>query len=155
MKKSTLITLSAVTLITFFAVNVFGQTQNSHAEVHASTIKTTWIPIFNKALTDTGLINKKFNVYEWTLAPGFTDTTSHRHVAEVFIYVVEGSIEHQSGKNEPTILKKGQILHEPPYSLHSFTKNASTTEAAKLLVMFLYTDGPGAPIYLREYPQKK
>jgi quercetin dioxygenase-like cupin family protein len=141
-------------VITLFASNSFGQSKNAH-EMHASDLKTSWKLIASAALTDTGLINKKFNANEYILAPAHTDTITHRHAAETFIYVVEGSIEHRgAGNAKSTILKKGQILHERPYTLHSLTKNTSTTEAAKLLVMFIYTDGPGAPRYLREYHEK-
>ncbi|HEY0056217.1 MAG TPA: cupin domain-containing protein [Pedobacter sp.] len=154
MKKSNLISFSVALLVSVFASNVFGQSKNAH-EMHASDTKTSWKLIMSKALTDSGLVNKKIQASEYILAPGHADTVTHRHAAEVFIYVVEGSIEHRRAGNAPTtILQKGEILHEMPYSLHSLTRNPSATEAAKLFIMFIYTDGPGAPRFLREYPKK-
>jgi quercetin dioxygenase-like cupin family protein len=76
-------------------------------------------------------------------------------VAEVFIYVLEGSFEYRLGKNESKIYTKGEVIHEAPYSLHTLSKNPSTTEHTKLLLMFLFTDGPGAPLLIKEYPDKK
>ena len=154
MRKSNIITISAALIICLFTINVFGQSKHAH-DMHASDTKTSFKLIMSKALTDSGLVNKKFNANEYVLAAGHADTITHRHAAEVFIYVVEGSVEHRgAGNAQSTILKKGEILHERPYSLHSLTKNISTTEAAKLLVLFIYTDGAGAPLYLREYPKK-
>jgi quercetin dioxygenase-like cupin family protein len=148
------ISLAAFMLTTFFTVNAYAQAGHSHGD-KKSSVKTTWVNVFGKALTDSGLVNKKMTFHEFTLAPGYTDTTSHRHGAEVFIYVVEGEFEYRLGKNESKIFKKGEVVHEPPYSLHTLTKNPSTTNPAKVLLMFLFTEGPGAPIYVREYPEKK
>jgi quercetin dioxygenase-like cupin family protein len=131
----------------FFTADVFAQ--------QAPVAKTIVNRLLDKALTDSGLVNKKIRISESTFAPGYIDTISHRHAAEVFIYVVEGTLEHRMGKNESVIYKKGQILHEPPYTLHSLTKNPSTTEPVKVLITFLYTDGPNAPKTIREYPVKK
>lgn len=142
-----------VLLISTFASNSFGQTY-PHAGMHAPVTKVITNRLMDKALTDTGIVNKKISVIEYTFPPSYTDTISHRYVAEVFIYV-SGTLEHRLGKDEIITFKKGDILHEMPYALHTLTKNASTTESLKLLITFLYTDGPGAPLYIREYPLKK
>jgi quercetin dioxygenase-like cupin family protein len=150
-----IIVFSAIMFISFFAVNSFAQS-DPHAAMHAPTAKTVTNRLIDQALTDSGLVNKKFRVIEYILAPGHADTISHRHGAEVFIYVIEGSIQHRLSSNEPIMTySKGQILHEPPYALHTLTKNLSATEPAKLLITFLYTDGAGAPKFIREYPVKK
>lgn len=100
-------------------------------------------------------MNKKIRISEDIFPPGYADTISHRHAAEVFIYVIKGTLEHRMGKNEAKIYTEGQIVHEPPYTLHSLTKNPSTTDPLKVLILFLYTDGPGAPKTIKEYPVKK
>ncbi len=148
-------TLLAMVLAGVFTTNVFAQAEHSHGQKKASPMKSTWVNVFGKALTDSGLVNKKMTINEFTLAPGHNDTVSHRHGAEVFIYVMEGEFEYRLGKNESKIYKKGEVVHEPPYSLHTLARNPSSTNPAKLLLMFLFTEGPGAPIYVREYPDKK
>jgi quercetin dioxygenase-like cupin family protein len=137
-----------------FINDTFAQA-DPHTAMHAPVAKTITNRVMDKALTDTGLINKKLLALEYTFAPGYIDTISHRHGAEVFIYVVEGTLEHRLGKNEPIIFKKGQMLHEAPYALHTLTKNTSNTEPLKLLITFVYTNGPNAPKFIREYPVKK
>lgn len=143
-----------VLLIYTFVSNSFGQA-DPHAGMHAPVKKVITNRLMDKALTDEGLVNKKISMIEYTFPPSYTDTISHRHVAEVFIYVSEGTLEHRLGKDETITFKKGDMLHEMPYALHTLTKNASTTEPLKLLITFLYTEGPGAPLYIREYPLKK
>jgi quercetin dioxygenase-like cupin family protein len=148
MKNSIKTSIFLVMMFTlFFTIDVFAQ--------QAPVAKVIVNRIIDKALTDSGLINKKIRFTEDTFPPGYADTISHRHAAEVFIYVVEGTMEHRMGKNESVIYKQGQIVHEPPYSLHTLLKNPSTTEPLKVLLTFLYTDGPGAPKTIREYPVKK
>ncbi|HEY0056727.1 MAG TPA: cupin domain-containing protein [Pedobacter sp.] len=147
--------LLALVLATISSTTAFAQSQHAHGSKKSASAKTKWVNVFAENLTDSGLVNKKMTLNEYTLAPGFVDTTSHRHGAEVFIYVLEGEFEYRLGKNESKIYKKGEVVHEPPYSLHTLAKNPSTTEPAKLLLMFLFTDGPGAPIYVREYRDKK
>jgi quercetin dioxygenase-like cupin family protein len=149
------IRLIAITLTMFFTANAFAQSEHSHGNKKSTSVKTSWVNVFSKNLTDSGLVNKKITINEFTLAPGFVDTVSHRHGAEVFIYVIEGEFEYRLGKNESKIYKKGEVVHEAPYSLHTLAKNPSTTEPTRLLLTFLFTDGPKAPIYVREYPDKK
>ena len=147
--------LSAIMLITLFTASAFAQSEHSHGNKKSSSVKTSWVNVFAKNLTDSGLVNKKMTLHEFTLAPGYTDTTSHRHGAEVFIYVLEGEFEYRLGKNESKVYKKGEVVHEAPYSLHTLAKNPSKTEPTRLLLTFLFTDGPKAPIYIKEYPDKK
>jgi quercetin dioxygenase-like cupin family protein len=99
------------------------------------------------------LVNKEIQFVRFTLKPGQTDTTSHRHPCEVFIYVQEGTFEYREGNKKSILLKKGEMLHEKPNTLHTLTKNPSKTEQTKLLLTFLYTKGK--PTYVREYPEVK
>jgi quercetin dioxygenase-like cupin family protein len=109
----------------------------------------------DQVLTDSGMVNKKIRISESTYPPGFADTVSHRHAAEIFIYIIEGTLEHRMRNDTAVLYKKGQLVHEPPYSLHTLTRNPSATEPVKLLFTFIYTDGPGTPKTIREYPVKK
>jgi quercetin dioxygenase-like cupin family protein len=149
-----IIVFPIILLISFFSTDVYAQS-DAHAAAHTPVAKGSNIVLIDKALTDSGLVNKKFRFSEYVMAQGQADTVAHRHGAEVFIYVIEGAVEHLLGNEKPVIYTQGQVLHEPPYSLHVFTKNLNLTTPAKLLITYVYTDGPKAPIYIREYPVKR
>jgi quercetin dioxygenase-like cupin family protein len=68
----------------------------------------------------------------------------HRHDAQVFLYVAEGSIVTQVEGKEPVTLTVGQTFYEGPEDIHKTARNASKTEAAKLVV-FMVKDA-GKPI---------
>jgi quercetin dioxygenase-like cupin family protein len=112
-----------------------------------------WKHLLTDSLTDEGLINKEIQFIRLTLEPGKTDTTSHRHPCEVFVYVQEGTLEYREGNKKSVLFKKGEILHEKLSSLHTLTKNPSKTERTRLLVILIYTKGK--PTYVQEYPGVK
>lgn len=68
--------------------------------------------------------------------PGASDP-AHRHNAEVFIYVLEGSIIMQVDGRPPVTLKAGQTFYEGPNDVHVGGRNASKTKPAKFLVFFV------------------
>src|SRR5690349_4132636 len=73
-------------------------------------------------------------------------TPIHRHNADVFVYVLEGSIVMQLRGGEETTLTPGQTFHEGPNDVHVVSRNASTTEPAKFVVFFV--KDIGAPVLL-------
>jgi quercetin dioxygenase-like cupin family protein len=75
--------------------------------------------------------------------PGWSDPV-HRHDAQGFIYVLEGTVVMQvKGGNEVT-LSPGQTFYEGPDDVHVIGRNASKTKPAKLLVVLVKRKG--API---------
>lgn len=68
----------------------------------------------------------------------------HRHDAEVFVYVLQGSLRMQVQGSPVVTLKAGDTFYEGPDDVHSVSANASDTEPAKFLA-FLIKD-KGAPI---------
>jgi quercetin dioxygenase-like cupin family protein len=72
-------------------------------------------------------------------APGGADPI-HRHDAHAFVYVLEGSVVMQVKGAEPVTLHPG----EGPNDVHLVGRNASKTEPAKFLVVFV--KNKGAPI---------
>ena len=77
--------------------------------------------------------------------PGGSDPI-HRHNADVFVYVLEGSVVMQLRGGEETTLTPGQTFHEGPNDVHVVSRNASTTEPAKFVVFFV--KDIGAPVLL-------
>jgi quercetin dioxygenase-like cupin family protein len=75
--------------------------------------------------------------------PGSRDPI-HRHDAHGFIYVLEGSIVMQVKGGKEVTLKPGQTFYEGPSDVHVVGRNASNTQPAKFLVMFVKKEG--API---------
>ena len=76
-------------------------------------------------------------------APGAEDPV-HRHNANAFVYVLEGSVVMQVKGGEPVTLQPGQTFYEGPNDIHVVGRNASKTEQAKFLVVFV--KNKGAPI---------
>ena len=76
-------------------------------------------------------------------APGAVDPV-HRHNANAFVYVLEGSVVMQVKGGEQVTLQPGQTFYEGPNDIHVVGRNASKTEPAKFLVVFI--KNKGAPI---------
>jgi quercetin dioxygenase-like cupin family protein len=68
----------------------------------------------------------------------------HRHDADVFVYVLEGSIITQVDGKEPVTLKAGETFHEGPTDIHRKSANASASQPAKFLVFMVKDKGKPA-----------
>lgn len=66
----------------------------------------------------------------------------HHHAGSVFAYVLSGAIRSQNSATGPVeIYKAGASFFEPPGSEHLVSENASATEPASLLAVFVAPDG--------------
>jgi quercetin dioxygenase-like cupin family protein len=63
----------------------------------------------------------------------------HTHAKSAFIYahVISGAIESKVNDGETRIYRAGEGWSEPPGATHSISRNASKTESAKLLAVFV------------------
>ena len=77
--------------------------------------------------------------------PGGSDPI-HKHNADVFVYVLQGSVIMQLRGGEERRLTPGQTFHEGPNDVHVVSRNASATEPAKFAVFFV--KDIGAPVLL-------
>jgi quercetin dioxygenase-like cupin family protein len=75
--------------------------------------------------------------------PGGSDPI-HRHNAQGFIYVLEGSIVMQVKGGKQVTLSPGQTFYEGPDDVHVVGRNASPTKPAKFVVFFV--KDKGAPV---------
>jgi quercetin dioxygenase-like cupin family protein len=91
-----------------------------------------------------GLAGKEGMMLTVEYAPGAA-STQHRHNAHVFVYVLEGSVVMQVEGGKPVTLGAGQTFYESPGDVHSVSKNASNTKAAKFLV-FMVKDKGAPPV---------
>ena len=81
---------------------------------------------------------KSLIALEVNYAPGAA-SPSHTHANSSFIYayVISGAIESKVNDGETRIYRAGESWSEPPGATHSISRNASKTELAKLLAVFV------------------
>jgi quercetin dioxygenase-like cupin family protein len=103
--------------------------------VHADAVVT---PLMTKALPE--FPGKEVLMITVDYPPGSVDPV-HRHDAHAFVYVLEGSIIMQVKGGKEVTLKPGQTFYEGPNDVHVVGKNASKTEPAKFLVVFVKKEG--------------
>lgn len=74
-------------------------------------------------------------------APGASSPV-HHHAGSVYAYVLTGGIRFENSETGPAReYKAGASFFEPPGSVHLVTANASETEPASLLAVFVADDG--------------
>jgi quercetin dioxygenase-like cupin family protein len=98
-------------------------------------------PLFSKDLPD--FPGKEGLMITVEYPPGSSDPI-HRHNADAFVYVLEGSIVMQVRGGKEVTLTPGQTFYEGPSDVHVVGRNASQTKPAKFVV-FLVKD-KGAPV---------
>jgi quercetin dioxygenase-like cupin family protein len=76
-------------------------------------------------------------------APGDA-TPVHRHNAQAFVYVLEGSVVMQVKGGKEVTLTPGQTFYEAPDDVHVVDRNASSTKPAKFLVLLIKDKGAPA-----------
>lgn len=76
-------------------------------------------------------------------------TPAHRHPGTVTAYVLRGAIRSQLGGGEAMLYSAGETRFEPPGALHVFAENASATEPAELLAIFVADENCG-PLVIPE-----
>nr|WP_244484887.1 cupin domain-containing protein [Bradyrhizobium tropiciagri] len=93
-------------------------------------------PRFSHAIPN--IPGKSLIAVEVSYPPG-GKSPAHRHANSAFIYgyVVSGSIRSQVEGEAPHVYKAGESFFEAPGSHHLVGGNASDTEAAKLLAVFV------------------
>jgi quercetin dioxygenase-like cupin family protein len=81
-----------------------------------------------------------------TYSPG-AKSPAHHHAASAFIYahVLSGSIRSQIGNESPNVYQTGEGFYETPGSHHRISENASSTEPASLLAIFV-VDSKDSPL---------
>jgi len=72
----------------------------------------------------------------------------HRHDVAVMAYVLEGSVENQFDAGAILTHKAGESWWEPPGTVHSVARNASRTERARLLVVYIGEEGKAPTVPL-------
>jgi quercetin dioxygenase-like cupin family protein len=68
-------------------------------------------------------------------------TRAHRHAGSVTAYVTQGEIRSQLAGGPVETFKVGQSFFEPPGATHLVSANASNTEPAELIAVFVADEG--------------
>lgn len=94
------------------------------------------VPRFDQPISN--IPGKSLIAVEVDYAPG-AKTPPHHHAASAFImgYVLSGAIRSQVAGQPVKVYHAGQTFHEDPGAHHLISENASTTQPAKLLAVFV------------------
>ena len=100
-----------------------------------------------------GMRNKEALMITVTYLPGGA-SMPHRHDAQVFVYVLEGSMTMQVDGSASLTIGPGQTFYEGPHDVHRISANASQTESAKILVFMIKDKGKSdsRPVALKAAP---
>src|SRR6476620_5682319 len=117
--------MAAIALLALFA----GSTPAAHAEGDKVTpVRSEKLPNVPGKSVTTVLVN---------YAPG-GKSVSHHHAGSVMAYVLTGQIRSENSATGPAkVYKAGESFFEPSGSEHLVSENASATEPASLLAVFV------------------
>jgi quercetin dioxygenase-like cupin family protein len=100
-------------------------------------------PLLTKPLA--GIEGKEGLMLTVDIPPG-ADSPPHRHNANTFVYVLEGSVVMQVEGQPAVTLTKGQTFYESPSDVHTVSRNPSRTEPARILVFMVKDQGAPATV---------
>ena len=112
---------------------------------HAQIGKVT--RLMTKELPD--VAGKEGMIETVDFAPGEV-SLPHRHNADVFVYVLEGSVITQVKGGISQTVRAGEVFYESPTDVHIVSRNASETQPAKLLVFYVKAKGTPPTVLLGE-----
>jgi quercetin dioxygenase-like cupin family protein len=96
-------------------------------------------PVFSEALPN--VPGKRLTLLQVTYQPG-AKSASHAHAGSVYAYVLSGKIRSENSATGPAkVYAAGEGFWEPPGSVHRVSENASDSEPASLLAIFVADEG--------------
>lgn len=132
MKRSRSIALAAASLAAAAAVISLPIAANETGDETVRPVISTKLP---------NVPGKSISAALVTYPPG-GKSGKHHHAGSVFAFVVSGSIRSENSATGPSkVYKAGEGFFEPPGSEHLISENASETEPASLLAVFVADDG--------------
>ena len=137
MKRSLTRSHSIPQMILFLAAGVWlaGSTSGVQGQEAGAQVK----PVRAEKLPN--VPGKTLTAVTVSYAPG-GKSSAHRHAGSVFVYVLTGAIRSENSATGPAkVYRAGETFFEPPGSEHLVSENASATEPASLLAVFVADDG--------------
>src|SRR5215813_12033083 len=104
-------------------------------------------PLMTKALPD--VPGKEGLIEIVHLSPGEV-VPAHQHNADVFAYVLDGSIITQLKGDKPQTVHTCEVFYESPTDIHVDSRNASKTQPAEFLVFFVKKTGAPPTVAIAE-----
>ena len=109
---------------------------NAAAQDHGETVT----PHFEHAIPN--IPGKSLTAFVVDYAPGGASPAHvHSKSGFVFAYVVSGAIDSQVNGGPKRVYHAGESWYEDPGSHHNVSRNASATEPARLLAVFVADTG--------------
>jgi quercetin dioxygenase-like cupin family protein len=136
---------SAYTILTLLLLALGITNVPTGSSTNSQVAKET--PLMTKELPD--VPGKEGLIERVVLSPGEI-VPPHRHNADVFAYVLEGSVITQLKGGNPQTVHTGEVFYEAPTDIHLGTRNASTTQPATLLVFFVKKTGDPPTVAVKE-----
>jgi quercetin dioxygenase-like cupin family protein len=124
--------LAAITFTFAASTSAHGPTQSAGDE--------TVVVDYSGALPN--VPGKSLVAVEVTYPPGGASSPhTHANSASIYAHVISGRIESKVNDEPARVYKAGESFQELPGSLHAVSRNASKTEPAKLLAVFVVDTG--------------
>ena len=101
-------------------------------------------PVSSHALPN--VAGKRVTVVRVSYGPGGF-SPPHHHSGSVTAYIVKGTIRSQLAGGPVETFKPGESFFEPPGAVHLVSENASVTEPAELLAIFVADEGAELTTY--------
>lgn len=143
-------TYSMVCLFLVFGGNN-AYSQNEH-DTTSRSVHLQFVQVLNTGLSDPDLKKIQLQSSLMIVPPSLIDTVSHRHDADLFGYVIDGTVEVGLDHKEPIIFKAGQMFHEKRNVIHSLLRNPDKNAPAKVLLIFIIKEGRQR--YTKAYPER-
>ncbi|MEA2956924.1 MAG: hypothetical protein QOJ58_2424 [Alphaproteobacteria bacterium] len=105
----------------------------SFAQAPAASPGQRSTELFNRVMDDA--LGRRLTVRLTERDPG-NGSAAHRHPGSHTVgYILEGSYEVKINDGPAQTLKPGDVFYEPPNALHAISRNASTTQPLRYLVI--------------------
>jgi quercetin dioxygenase-like cupin family protein len=114
------------------------ETNSGAARADEPRAEATVTPLLTRDLT--GIAGKEAIMLTVEYPPGGA-SRPHRHDANVFVYVLSGTLRMQVDGQEAVTVKPGETFYESPGDVHRVSANASATEPVKFLVVMVKDKG--------------
>jgi quercetin dioxygenase-like cupin family protein len=106
--------------------------------------RTTSTVVSSHAIPD--LRGKQMTAVVVDFPPG-AFSPEHHHEGSLTVYVLKGTIRSQLAGEPVEVYTAGQSFFEPLGSTHLFAENASTTEDARILAVFVHDQDARLVVY--------
>jgi quercetin dioxygenase-like cupin family protein len=129
--------------VTFAAILVLAAPLVSSVGAQPAAPAAKVTPLLTKPLA--GIDGKEGLMLTVEYPPGVS-SAAHRHNANTFVYVLEGSVVMQVAGGPALTLTAGQTFYEAPSDVHTVSRNASDSKPAKILVLLVKDVGAPATL---------